>query len=140
MSRCSQFPFLGFGVGLRRRHYEDVLNGASGCDCFEAISENSMDTGGRPLTVLERVWHDRPVALHGVALSIAGTDPLDQRYLRSLHTLVDRVEPGLVTDHPCCTGAAAAASTTCCRCPIPKNRWRMSRSAYGPYRMSWIVK
>jgi len=67
------FPSLGFGIGLRSEHYDDVLADASGCDWFEAISENYMDTGGRPLWVLERVRRDRPVALHGVGLSIGGT-------------------------------------------------------------------
>jgi hypothetical protein len=100
----TQFPDLGFGIGLRREHYEDVLAGAAGCEWFEAISENYMDTGGRPLTVLEHVRRDRPVALHGVGLSIGGTDPLDHRYLRNLRALIDRIEPALVTDHLCWTG------------------------------------
>ncbi len=100
----TDFPFLGFGIGLRREHYQDILGGACGCDWFEAISENYMDTGGRPLAVLEHVRRDRPVALHGVALSIGGTDPLDRRYLRNLRALIDRIEPALVTDHLCWTG------------------------------------
>jgi len=97
-------PFLGFGIGLRREHYDDVLGGAAGCDWFEAISENYMDTGGRPLAVLEHVRRDRPVAVHGVGLSIGGTDPLDRRYLRNLRALIDRIQPALVTDHLCWTG------------------------------------
>jgi uncharacterized protein (UPF0276 family) len=98
------FPFLGFGIGLRREHYDDVLDDPSGCDWFEAISENYMHTGGRPLAVLEGVRRDRPVALHGVALSIGGTDPLDVRHLSRLRALIDRIEPALVTDHLCWTG------------------------------------
>jgi len=97
-------PFLGFGIGLRREHYDDVLSGAAGCDWFEAISENYMDTGGRPLAVLEHVRRDWPVAVHGVGLSIGGTDPLDRRYLRNLRALIDRIQPALVTDHLCWTG------------------------------------
>ena len=100
----SRWPRLGFGVGLRAEHYDDVLAGHARSDWFEAITENYMDTGGRPLHVLESVRRDRPVALHGVALSIGGTDPLDSRYLESLEALVDRIEPALVTDHLCWTG------------------------------------
>jgi uncharacterized protein (UPF0276 family) len=97
---------LGFGVGLRAEHYEEVLAGSPRIDWFEAISENYMDSGGRPLQVLESVRRDRPVALHGVALSIGSTDPLDDGYLRRLRDLADRIEPTLVTDHLCWTGVA----------------------------------
>ena len=73
-------------------------------DWFEAITENYMDTGGRPLDVLERVRRDRAVALHGVGLSIGSTDPLHERYLDRLSLLVSRIDPALVTDHLCWTG------------------------------------
>ena len=97
------WPRLGFGVGLRAEHYDEVLSGQRGSDWFEAISENYMDSGGRPLRVLERVRRDRPVTLHGVGLSIGSTDPIDLRYLRRLRELIARVEPALVTDHLCWT-------------------------------------
>jgi hypothetical protein len=54
--------------------------------------------------VLEQVRRDHPVVLHGVALSIGGTDPLDRAYLASLRGLIDRIAPALVTDHLCWTG------------------------------------
>jgi hypothetical protein len=98
------WPALGFGVGLRSEHYGEVFEGPAFVDWFEAISENYMDTGGRPLHVLEHVRRDHQVALHGVALSIAGTDPIDARYLSNLRALIDRIEPALVTDHLCWTG------------------------------------
>jgi len=104
VSISSQWPGLGFGVGLRAPHYNTVLSQEPKVDWFEAISENYMDTRGRPLAVLERVRRDYPVALHGVALSIGSIDPLDQRYLKQLKALVDRIEPVLVTDHLCWTG------------------------------------
>jgi uncharacterized protein (UPF0276 family) len=77
---------------------------------FEAITENYMDTGGRPLAVLEQVRKDFPVALHGVGLSIGSTDPLNERYLDRLSTLVARIEPALVTDHLCWTGVDGRSS------------------------------
>lgn len=92
---------LGFGVGLRVEHYDDVLAGVREVDWFEAISENYMDTGGRPLAILEAVRRDYPVALHGVALSIGSMDPLDETYLSSLSRLIERIEPAIVSDHLC---------------------------------------
>lgn len=98
------WPRLGFGVGLRAEHYEEVLGGPTGVDWFEAISENYSETGGRPLWILEQVRRDHPIALHGVALSIGSTDPLDHFYLDRLAALVERIEPALITDHLCWTG------------------------------------
>lgn len=73
-------------------------------DWFEAISENFMETGGRPLEVLEEVRRRCPVALHGVSLSIGSSDPLDRRYLAELKRLADRIDPAIVSDHLCWTG------------------------------------
>jgi uncharacterized protein (UPF0276 family) len=98
------WPRLGYGVGLRAAHYEHVLTERPRVDWFEALTENYLDTGGRPLHVLEQVRRDYPVALHGVALSIGGTDPLDRAYLRRLRALVDRIAPAVVSDHLCWTG------------------------------------
>ncbi len=98
------WPVLGFGVGLRAEHYDEVLAGAGGADWFEAISDNYLASGGRPLRVLEQVRRDHPVALHGVALSIGTTDPLDRGYLDRLRALAERIQPALVTDHLCWSG------------------------------------
>jgi hypothetical protein len=69
-----------------------------------------MDTGGRPLAVLEQVRKDFPVALHGVGLSIGSTDALNERYLDRLADLVARIAPALVTDHLCWTGVDGRSS------------------------------
>jgi len=102
-------PPLGFGAGLRAEHYQDVLENRHSLDWFEAISENHMDSGGRPLHVLQQVRAEHPVALHGVSLSIGSTDPLDRDYLRRLRSLIDRIEPALVTDHLCWCGVEGNA-------------------------------
>ncbi len=98
----------GFGIGLRTEHYQEVLDGRAsepdGADWFEVISENYMDTGGRPLAVLEAVRRDRLVVLHGVGLSIGSTDPVSGRYLERLKALIERIQPPLVSDHLCWTG------------------------------------
>lgn len=109
------------GVGLRSEHYPHLLGKPrTTVEWFEAISENYMDTGGRPLSVLETIRADHPVALHGVSLSI-GTRPragdpggesafreLRAKYLRRLAELARRIEPFLVSDHLCWTGVPGA--------------------------------
>jgi uncharacterized protein (UPF0276 family) len=98
------FPNLGYGVGLRPKHYTQVLEDRPAIDWFEIISENFMVRGGKPLHVLERVRADYPVVMHGVSLSIGSVDPLNVEYLRDLKALAERVQPAWVSDHLCWTG------------------------------------
>jgi uncharacterized protein (UPF0276 family) len=95
----------GYGVGLRPEHYRDFADGAvPGVDWLEVLTENYLVPGGKPLAFLDRIRARYPVAMHGVSLSIAGTDALDEDYLRALESLVERVEPAWVSDHLCWTG------------------------------------
>jgi len=94
-------PYLGHGIGLRTRHFPEVLAGTARVDWFEAISENFMIPGGRPLRVLERARSLAPVVLHGVSLSLGSTDPLNDAYLAALAALAARIEPAWVSDHLC---------------------------------------
>jgi uncharacterized protein len=99
-----QFPFLGFGVGLRPKHYTEILTHWPAVDWFEVISENFMVAGGRPLQTLDRIREHYPIALHGVSLSVGSTDPLDPAYLRQLKALAQRCQPAWISDHLCWTG------------------------------------
>ncbi len=92
---------LGHGVGLRVPHYPQFLESNPAVAWVEAISENFMGLGGRPLAVLEKVRRDRPVVLHGVSLNVGSVAPLDEQYLRDLKALVTRIEPAMVSDHLC---------------------------------------
>ncbi|MBM4363979.1 MAG: DUF692 domain-containing protein [Deltaproteobacteria bacterium] len=99
-------PDLGIGLGLRTVHYRDILDRQPAVDWFEILSENYLQTRGRPLHFLDRVAERYPVALHGVSLSIGGTDPLDLGYLTELRALRDRTRARWVSDHLCFTGFA----------------------------------
>lgn len=94
---------LGFGAGLRTDHFDVILGQWPVVDWFEAISENFMIPGGRPLSVLDQIRDRYPVALHGVSLSIGSVDPVDLDYLSKLKDLIARVEPPIVSDHLCWT-------------------------------------
>jgi len=95
---------LGIGVGLRTVHFGHILSQRPKVDWFEVLSENFMDTGGRPLYVLDQICERYPVVLHGVSLSIGSTDPLDFEYLRKLKELAGRTRAHWVSDHLCWTG------------------------------------
>jgi uncharacterized protein len=97
-------PNLGYGVGLRTVHFGEILGKSPKVDFFEAITENFLDTGGRPLHILDRVVEKYPVVLHGVSLNIGSTDPLNHDYLKKVKALAERVKAPWVTDHLCWTG------------------------------------
>jgi len=93
------------GAGLRPTPYPNLEpRPQTRISWFEAMSENYMDTKGRPLDMLELIRGDYPVALHGISLSIASTEGLRQNYLQNLHDLVKRIDPFIVLDHLCWTG------------------------------------
>ena len=98
------WPVLGCGAGLRPDHYPTVRSEWPRIDWFEVVTENFMDTGGRPLAILEDIRSHYPIALHGVNLSIGTTDALDYAYLKKLKALAERVDPAVISDHFCWTG------------------------------------
>jgi uncharacterized protein (UPF0276 family) len=99
-------PNLGFGVGLRSAHFDHLLSHWPAVDWFEIVSENFMDSGGRPRMVLDEIVARYPVVAHGVSMSIGSADPLDRDYLARLKRFVDEIEPVWVSDHVCWTGVA----------------------------------
>ncbi len=99
-------PNLGLGVGLRTVHFPYILQNHPDVDWFEIISENYMDSRGRPRYVLEQIVERYQVVMHGVSLSIGSTDPLNFDYLQKLKDLADTVGARWISDHVCWTGVA----------------------------------
>jgi uncharacterized protein (UPF0276 family) len=95
---------LGLGVGLRTAHFPYILEHEPPVDWFEIISENFIDSQGRPRYVLDQVAERYPVVMHGVSLSIGSTDPLNFDYLARLKRLGDAIKPRWISDHLCWTG------------------------------------
>lgn len=100
----NQLDFLGYGLGLRTDYYDLIVQEQPPVDWFEILTENYMVAGGKPLYYLDQVRERYPVVMHGVSLSIGGTDPLDQDYLKQLKQLAERVQPRWMSDHLCWTG------------------------------------
>jgi uncharacterized protein (UPF0276 family) len=86
------------GIGLRAQHHADVVASRPDVGWFEAHSENYFG-GGSQRHFIERVRADYPLSLHGVGLSLGGTDPLDRMHLAQLRQLVRDLEPALVSEH-----------------------------------------
>ncbi len=98
-------PALGFGLGVRPQHYEALLDEHLGAvSWLEALTENYLVPGGRPLRYLERLRAHYPIVLHGVSMSIGSIDPLDLDYLERVRALASRIEASWISDHLCWTG------------------------------------
>ena len=98
-------PWLGFGLGLRTEHFNEMLEQPASVDWLEINSENFMVAGGKPRRYLESFRQRFPIVMHGVSMNIGGSDPLDFDYLRALKQLASDVQPAWVSDHLCWTGA-----------------------------------
>jgi len=103
-------PHLGMGVGLRTVHFDYILENHPPVDWFEVISENFMDSRGRPRYILEKIAERYPVVMHGVSLSIGSTDPLNFEYLGKLKALANDIHPLWISDHVCWTGVVGRNS------------------------------
>ncbi len=112
-------PHLGLGVGLRSVHFPYLLAHRPAVDWFEVISENFMDSGGRPRFVLDQLAEHYPIVMHGVSLSIGSTDPLNHNYLRKLKGLAEQIHAVWISDHVCWTGVAGTNAHDLL--PIPFN-------------------
>lgn len=97
-------PFLGYGLGLRPEHYEEIRAAWPQLDWFEVISENYMVPGGKPLAWLDEIREHYPMVMHGVSMSIGSMDPLNGDYLHELRALGDRIDAHWFSDHLCWTG------------------------------------
>ncbi len=110
MPRLHTGVVKGAGIGLRTKHYQDVLvredaqmqevvENRPAVAWFEVLTDNYLGTGGLPRYHLRLVRENYPVTFHGVGMSLGSTDPLDRAYLARLKTLIADIEPAWVSDH-----------------------------------------
>src|SRR3954453_9619035 len=95
---------LGLGLGLRSVHFDHILKHQPAVDWFEIISENYVDSQGRPRYVLQQIAERYPVVMHGVSLSIGSTHPLDSEYRGKLKRLARWGGAKWRRHHICWTG------------------------------------
>ncbi|MEZ6048362.1 MAG: DUF692 domain-containing protein [Planctomycetaceae bacterium] len=117
-------PDLGLGLGLRAQHYQHILDHQPQVDWFEIISENYMNSAGRPRYILNQIAEQYPLVMHGVSLSIGSSDPLNFDYLKKLKRLSIEINARWVSDHLCWTGIAGR--NTHDLLPVPYNEETLS--------------
>lgn len=94
------------GLGLRHQHFPYFESGKNAdIDFFEIISENFINTRGRPFEILMKLRESYDFCMHGVSLSVASVENVNMDYLKKLKELMIIVEPLVVSDHLCFTGS-----------------------------------
>jgi len=86
------------GVGLRFRHHREALESHAAAAWFEVHTENYLGGGSAP-AYLDAIRRNYPVSLHGTGLSLGSAEGLDAEHLARVRELVERAEPGLVSEH-----------------------------------------
>ena len=104
MTHSAKLPYLGFGLGLRKEHYLDIIETQPAVDWFEVLTENYLVPGGKPLYYLDKIHRHYPMVMHGVSLSIGSSDPLNMSYLKQVKALAQRIDAEWISDHLCWTG------------------------------------
>jgi len=89
------------GIGLRGVHYQDIAFASERVDIswLEVHTENFFAEGGIAHAVLQAVCARYPVSFHGVGLSLGSAGAIDQEHLKRFKMLVDRYNPGLLSEH-----------------------------------------
>ena len=88
----------GAGVGLRLPHLAEVAATRPSVPWLEIHPENFLANPHATELLLE-VRRDYPISVHTVGVSIGSADGIDRAHLRRLRTLVDRLNPVLVSGH-----------------------------------------
>ncbi len=87
------------GVGFKPKHYDGLLQEAGVVRWLEVHAENYMGAGGEPRAQLAALAEKMPVSVHGVGLSLGGSDLPDNAHLMRLRDLCDRVKPAQLSEH-----------------------------------------
>ena len=97
MRECGAIPAQA-GIGLRFQHHQAVVDARPAVAWLEVHTENYMG-GGTPLRYLDEIRRDYPISLHGVGLSLGSAGGLEMAHLERIRRVVERIEPGLVSEH-----------------------------------------
>jgi hypothetical protein len=86
------------GIGLRSPHLAEIARDRPATGFLEIHAENHL-AGSPALRTVERLRQDYDFSVHAVGLSLGSVDGLDEAHLDRVATLVERLQPALVSDH-----------------------------------------
>lgn len=87
------------GAGLKGEHVDAILADDYEIGFLEVHAENYMGAGGPAHRALEAIRARFALSVHGVGLSIGAEIGLDPTHLERLASVVERYQPGMVSEH-----------------------------------------
>jgi uncharacterized protein len=91
----------GVGLGLRWEFIDELLEQRPEIDFLEISPENYIGRGGYYPAALDQARERYPIVTHGLTMSLGGSDPLDEDYLRDLASFVRDLGSPWHSDHLC---------------------------------------
>ena len=90
------------GIGLRPKHYKEILNDKPKLDFFEIIIENYLgESSHLAKQKLKQISEYYPIVGHSISMNLMGTESLDLKYLDSIKSVVKEFNIPYVSDHLC---------------------------------------
>jgi uncharacterized protein (UPF0276 family) len=87
------------GTALKPEHYAAILAEPPGVGFFEVHAENFFCAGGPRHRYLTAFRERHPLSMHGVGLSLGGSEAPDPGHLGRLRELLERYEPQAFSEH-----------------------------------------
>lgn len=97
MSSTHRYPALT-GVGLRLPHVEEAVVTRPAAGWFEVHPENFV-ANPHAMELLQELSGRYPISVHSVGLSVGSASGIDRTHLARVRSLVDRINPMLVSGH-----------------------------------------
>lgn len=89
------------GIGLRSQHLAQILQEKPDIDYLEILVDNCLRSPHTLLQQLQELSQYYALSLHGVALNLAGYDPLDFHYLKKIKQLKNNISASWYSEHAC---------------------------------------
>ena len=99
MTSVANIRTLGAGIGFRPAMQGELFLNRDAVDFLEVVADHYIDAPRVRLDELSRLAAHFPVIPHGLNLSLGSADGLDDRYLKSLASIVEKVDPPYWSEH-----------------------------------------
>jgi uncharacterized protein (UPF0276 family) len=86
------------GVGLRLAHLAEIVATRPSCGWLEVHPENFLANPHAAELLLELSAH-YPISMHTVGISVGSAAGIDERHLRRIRSLAERIDPVFVSGH-----------------------------------------